>query len=113
MSTTTHVRIYWEDKRKLVQLAAQLGASIPDMLHQLLESYINAKAGQQEQGLQKLERRIMDEIDRLDNVILRDREYLEYVKEWIGQISARLTEVEKMLGIQRESTFSRLLKRKE
>lgn len=87
---TTHVRVHPADKQRLLELAAEWGVSVPDVIHRLLEAHREASS------LREQLRRLEGEIDRLDNCISNDRHRVE---QWVGEMSARLARVERKLGI--------------
>jgi len=100
MIPSTHVRIHRADKDRLTELAARMGIPVADVIHHLLRAI--HQQGPLAEKVDRLEKNLQEETDRLDNCIYRDRQDMQDIKQWIGSISARLTNVEERLGIKAE-----------
>lgn len=98
MATTTHVRIYPTDKAQLAELASRLGVSIPDVIRLLLAN--SSETGTLSKELELLSAKLEQEVDRLENCILRDRKEIERIKQNISELFFWLQNVGRAVGVE-------------
>lgn len=91
------MRVNQADKERLAELAAQMGITVPDVIHHLLRlAQREAALGVE---LKRLRKKLEEETDRLDGCISKDRYYMDRMEQRIAELNARLAKVEHKLGI--------------